>query len=204
MRKEGRISRAYHLCVRHSVFIGLSIALAPLTSCGTAPAPAARPEVASSTRTTILEAPSEPPELSSGPDWFDEPRPSPPSPTSEGDLAWATYHSSAHPFCHDQRLRVGAGEDGIVVMTSEQDYDRIFCRRSVVDWKRFRLVLSATMDVETIPVRVFRDGADVVVAFRPECRNTDFAPTVSFSAVVIPAGSEPVRRILVGRSVSAC
>jgi hypothetical protein len=204
MGEEGRISRAYQLCVRHSVFIGMSIASAPLTSCGTAPAPAARPEVAASARTTIPDAPSEPPELSSGPGWFDEPRPSPPSPTSEGDVAWATYHFSAPPFCRDERLRVGAGEDGIVVMTSEQDYDRVFCRRSVVDWKRFRVVLSVTMDVETIPVRVFRDGSDVVVAFRRECRNTDFALTFSVAAVVIPAGSEPVRRILVGRFLRSC
>jgi hypothetical protein len=204
VREEGRISGAYHRRVRHSPFIGLSTALALVASCGTAPAPAARPEVAGSTGTTIPDAPSEPPDLSGGPGWFDEPRPSPPSPTSEGDVAWATYHFSADPFCRDERLRVGAGEDGIVVMTSEQDYDRIFCRRSVVDWRRFRLVLSATMDVETIPVRVFRDGSDVVVAFRRECRNTDFAPTVSFSAVVIPAGSERVRRILVGRSLRPC
>jgi len=96
----------------------------------------------------------------------------------------------------------------LTIVTNEADYRRSFCRRSQVDWKRFRLIVYA----ESFAPRgvsldgVVRDGADLLLVLRHAsvCEVNTYEFQYETVAVLVPNGPERVRTFFAPGPVPPC
>jgi hypothetical protein len=128
---------------------------------------------------------------------------------SRTEMSWQPYElvmacGSPPPGSGDRDVL----EEPLLVVTSEEEYRRLFCRSSRIDWAAFRLVVhSEPMGLRRVLIDgVVRSDSEVLFVLRhaPDCEINDYEFQYQTVAVQIPRGPEPVRLFFAPGPAARC
>jgi hypothetical protein len=129
------------------------------------------------------------------------------TPPDEHDIAWSHY-DELRAACWVPPGKRDPLSRPLAVVSSEEEYRRLFCTESSIDWDHHRLVVYSEGEWgrRALAEDVIRQGEDLVFVLRRSsiCEATTYEWTYLYVPVLVPAGDERVRMVFRDQPDAPC